>query len=85
MHATHTREQLRSYLFSTLIPTPKERWPADDADLYGAGMDSLRLMQLLVFVEEKLKVLLPDQEVTPDRIETVNALVEWIEATRASR
>jgi acyl carrier protein len=78
------REQIRSYLFDTLIPTPAAQWPADDADLYEAGMDSLRLMQLLVFVEQKLGVNLPDHEVTPERIGSVDSLVKWISEHKAS-
>jgi len=77
-----TRDQLRSYLFGTLIPTPAASWPADDADLLAFGMDSLRIMQLLVYVEQKLGVRLPDHEVTPERIENVRSLVDWIESHR---
>ena len=74
-----TRQQLRNHLFETLIPTPAGAWPADDADLLDLGLDSLRVMQLLVFVEERLGVNLPDDEVTPERISSVDALVDWID------
>lgn len=73
-----TREQLRQYLFGTLMPTARAAWPSDSTDLMELGMDSLRVMQLLVFVEQKLGVNLPDHEVTPERISTVASLVEWI-------
>src|SRR5262249_11569167 len=69
--AMNTREPLRTSLFNTLIPMPAESWPTDEADLFEAGMDSLRVMQLLVFVEDKLGVNLPDHEVTPERIGNV--------------
>ncbi len=79
----NTRDQLRTYLFGTLIPIEQSAWPADDANLLEIGLDSLRLMQLLVYVEQQLKVRLPDHEVTPERVESVRALVEWIESRRA--
>jgi acyl carrier protein len=79
----NTRSEIRSYLFGTLIPTDRASWPADDANLFELGLDSLRLMQMLVYVEQQLKVRLPDHEVTPERVETVNALVEWIESRRS--
>jgi acyl carrier protein len=78
----NTRDQIRQYLFGTLIPTAKESWPADEADLHAAGLDSLRLMQLLVFIEERVGVNLPDHELTPERTASVSALVGWIEEHR---
>ncbi len=78
----NAREQLREYVFGTLLPMDRAGWPADDASLFDHGMDSLRLMQMLVFVEEKLKVQLPDQEVTPERIESINSIAAWIEEHR---
>ena len=77
---SNKRDRLRAYLFGTLIPTPEASRPADDADLFAHGMDSLRLMQLLVWIEDKLDVRLPDHEVTPERIGTVSSLAEWVES-----
>lgn len=78
----NTRDQVRNYLFGTLIPIPRESWPADDADLFENGMDSLRLMQLLVFIEQEVGVHLPDQEVTHERMSTVQSVVEFINRHR---
>jgi D-alanine--poly(phosphoribitol) ligase subunit 2 len=77
-----TRERVRSYLFETLIPLPPAARPPDDADLFSHGMDSLRLMQLLVFIEENLGVRLPDHEVTPERVSSVRSVVDWIDSHR---
>ena len=81
--ATRTREQLRNYLFSTLIPTPQDQQPADAADLFEHGMDSLRLMQLLVFIEQDLGIKLPDHEITQERMSSVESIVRWIDHHRA--
>lgn len=74
----NTRDRIRNYLFGTLIPTPREAWPADDADLFENGMDSLRLMQILVFIEQDIGVHLPDEEVTHERMSTVRSIVEFV-------
>lgn len=78
-----TRDQIRNYLFETLIPIPSNAWPSDDADLFENGLDSLRLMQLLTFIEQEVGISLPDEEVTPDRIGSVRAIVDWISRHRA--
>ena len=72
------REKVRDYIFDTLLPTPADSRPGNDANLFDVGLDSLRLMQLLVFVEQSLGVNLPDHEMTPERVETIDAIVEWI-------
>jgi len=77
-----TRDRIRQYLFNTLIPTPAAQWPSDDVDLLDRGLDSLRVMQLLVFVERELGVNLPDHELTPERVGSVAALAAWIDERR---
>jgi acyl carrier protein len=76
--AVEVRDSIRRHLFETLMPRPKEAWPADGADLFQAGMDSLRLMQLLVYIEQKIGVNLPDHEVTPERVASIDSIVDWI-------
>ena len=73
---------IRDYVFGTLLPTPEAERPGNDANLFDHGLDSLRLMKLLVFVEEAIKVNLPDHEVTPERVESIDAIVAWIDEHR---
>lgn len=72
------REKVREHVFGTLIPTPADARPGDNVDLFDLGLDSLRLMQLLVFVEQSIGVNLPDHEMTPERVESIDAIMEWI-------
>ena len=72
------RDKVREHIFGTLLPTPADARPGDDADLFDLGLDSLRLMQLLVFVEQSIGVNLPDHEMTPERVESIDAIMEWI-------
>jgi acyl carrier protein len=72
------REKVREHIFGALLPTAAGARPGDDANLFDLGLDSLRLMQLLVFIEQSIGVNLPDHEMTPERVETVDAVMEWI-------
>ena len=82
IRSNNTREQLRRHLFTSLIPTPAAQWPADNVDLLDRGLDSLRVMQLLVYIEREMGVKLPDHELTPERISNVTALSNWIDERR---
>ena len=79
---SETRERLRKHLFEELIPLQREEWPDDDDDLFEVGMDSVRVMRLLVFIEEELDVRIPEDSIVPEGIGRVSALLELVEAHR---
>jgi acyl carrier protein len=83
-----TRDKLRSYLFGTLLEplrsTPEAEWPPDDADLFRIGLDSLKTMLLLIFVEEQMRVRLEYGDLSLERMRSVSALTEWIESSSAA-
>ena len=77
------RTLIRTYLFSELLPIPPKDWPRDGEDLFTLGLDSLRIMRLLVFLEERLKVIIPDQEITSERLASIDAIVALVGSHRA--
>ncbi|MFO0760246.1 MAG: acyl carrier protein [Byssovorax sp.] len=54
----------------------------DDDDLLKLGLDSMGIMRLVTFIEEKLGVALPDDEIEASNVRTLGALVAWIERHR---
>jgi acyl carrier protein len=82
MLKTNICSDLREHLFEVLVPTPPESWPGDEENLFQCGLDSVRTLRLLAFIEEHFGVQLPDHELTPERIGTVSALAELIEEHR---
>jgi acyl carrier protein len=51
----------------------------DDSFLQQGIIDSLGVMQLVEFVQNDLKVLVEDQEVTPANFDSVNKLSSFVE------
>lgn len=54
----------------------------DDDDLLKLGLDSMGIMRLVIFIEEKLGVALPDDEIEAENVRSLGALVAWIERHR---
>jgi acyl carrier protein len=70
---------LRQFVLTELIYCEDIDGFSDDEDLLEAGMDSMGIMRLIMFAERKFKVTLPDTEVEPDSVRSINALIGWIE------
>ncbi|HET7009349.1 MAG TPA: acyl carrier protein [Anaerolineales bacterium] len=74
-----TQKLLLEYITKELaIGRAKEVRPEDD--LLAAGiLDSLGLMQLVMFLEEKLGVKVPDEDVVIENFQSVDALQAYLE------
>ncbi|TMB03092.1 MAG: acyl carrier protein [Deltaproteobacteria bacterium] len=58
---------------------------ADDAPIFGEGLglDSIDALELVVLVEERFRVSIPDEEVGKRAFASVDALVDFILQERA--
>jgi acyl carrier protein len=58
---------------------------ADDAPIFGdgLGLDSIDALELVVLVEERFHVAIPDEDVGRRAFASVNALVDFILSERA--
>jgi acyl carrier protein len=79
------REKLRTHLFKELIPLPRREWPDDETNLFGLGLDSIRVMRLLAFIEDELGVRIPETSIVPENLGNVSALVQLIDASSQRR
>lgn len=71
-------EKLKSFIFQELvfIENPAEFSSTDS--LLEAGLDSMGIMRLVLFIEEEFGVALPDNELAPENMETLQRLADWI-------
>jgi D-alanine--poly(phosphoribitol) ligase subunit 2 len=56
-----------------------------DEDVFAAGFDSLSLSRLLVFVEGRFGVTIPDEEVVVDEIATIATMARFVHDWIAKR
>lgn len=56
---------------------------ADDEDLFAAGFDSMSLTRVLVFVEERFGLRIPDEEIVVDELSTLDRMARFV-AERAA-
>lgn len=77
------KAQLKKFIFSELIYHEHPEAFGDDDDLLAAGLDSMGLMRLIMFIEKEFGVTLPDTEIEPANVGSLNALERWIEKARS--
>ncbi|MCZ8519913.1 MULTISPECIES: petrobactin biosynthesis protein AsbD [Paenibacillus] len=82
MNREELREGLQRILTEKLeLPDTAKREILEDslrlnADLY---VDSVRLLQLIVYIEEDLKLAVPEEELDFQGLDTVGALLDFME------
>mgnify|MGYP000692171653 FL=1 len=72
------KKKLREFIFEELIFVAAPEQFKDDDDLLEAGLDSMGIMRLIMFIEDTYGITLPDTEIEPDNVQSFNALEQWI-------
>jgi D-alanine--poly(phosphoribitol) ligase subunit 2 len=72
------KEKLKAFIFSELLYHEDPASFSDDDNLLEAGLDSMGIMRLIMFAEKEFAVTLPDTEIEPDNVHSLNALENWI-------
>lgn len=57
---------------------------APDEDLFAAGFDSMSLSRVLVFVEERFGLAIPDQDVVLDEVSTIETMARFVHGRLAA-
>ena len=75
------REKLKKFIIDTFMYGEGEL--ADDEALFELGiLDSMGLMELLAFIREELKVQFDRSEIVMDNFQTIDIMIQTIEAKR---
>ena len=72
------KKKLREFIFQELIFVTDPEQFSDDEDLLNAGLDSMGIMRLIMFIENEYGITLPDTEIEPENVQSFNALEQWI-------
>jgi len=72
------KKKLRQFIFQELIFVAAPEKFSDDDDLLEAGLDSMGIMRLIMYIENEYGITLPDTEIEPDNVQSFNVLEKWI-------
>jgi acyl carrier protein len=71
--------QLTKYITEEIaIGRPKDIQPDDD--LFGSGiLDSLGILQLVMFIDERFSISVPDEDLVFENFSSISAITKYIE------
>lgn len=79
---SNKKERIKNILVQSVLKqmTPSEI--SDDASLIdlGVGLDSVATLEMVVALEEEFRVQIDDNEITPEILESVNTIFDFIES-----
>ncbi|MGZ4664036.1 MAG: acyl carrier protein [Frankiaceae bacterium] len=79
--ATEIRQQIHDYIVANFLFDCDD--VADDASLIDEGvLDSIAVLEVVMFVEERLGVAVSDEEVLPEHFGSIDALTAFVERRR---
>lgn len=78
------KPKLKHFIFTELLYHESPETFGDDDDLLEAGLDSMGIMRLIMFAEREFGVALPDTDIEPDHVRSLNALEQWIRQAPAA-
>jgi acyl carrier protein len=79
-----TRDVLIEYVQKELANGREGDIQPDDDLLANGVIDSLGILQLVQFVEQKFSFQIPDEDVVIDNFRSITALTEYLEKARAA-
>ena len=72
-------EQIREYIVQTLLFGDNNiRFDNDTSFLQKRVIDSIDILQLVIFVEKTFNLVIDEEEITPDNFDSVNKLAHYI-------
>ena len=76
------RDRIKQVLVKTVLKQMAVSEISDDASLIdlGVGLDSVATLELVVALEEEFQVAIEDGEITPQVLDSVNTIDEFIES-----
>ena len=74
-----TEEKLRKHILETYLFTTDDSALANDDSFLDKGvMDSTRILELVMYLEEEFDLAIADEELLPENLDSINNLVNFV-------
>lgn len=79
------RASIRGFIFDNFMLARNNHELLDSDSLFNKGViDSTGVLELVGYIEETFKIGVEDEELTPDNLDTINNLVDYIQRKKGA-
>lgn len=71
------QSQIKQFIQDSLLPLETSEIKLED-NLFEFGLDSLKMMKLINFLEDEFKITVPFEKVNPTQFSNINNIVELV-------
>lgn len=77
-------ETICKYISANLLFSQRYPYSNDDSLLENGVIDSMNVMELVVFLEENMNLRVEDHEINPDNFDSVSCLAAYVRRKQAA-
>jgi acyl carrier protein len=70
--------QIKQYILTELLPYLTETINPEEINLLANGLDSLKIMRLVNFIENNFHITIPDESIVPKNFATISDILTLI-------
>jgi len=79
------REQVRQFITTNFYMPPGAKLEDQDSLLDSGLVDSTGVLEIVLFIEEKLGVTVTDQEILPENLDSIARIASFVEQRKAAK
>jgi len=77
------REKIKEFIQNNLLPLNGSVIKLDD-NLFDFGLDSLKIMKLINFLEDEFQLIIPYEKVNPTQLQSINSITNLLDQLKKS-
>lgn len=77
-------EKIKEFIQNNLLPLNGSVITFED-NLFDFGLDSLKIMKLINFLEDEFELIIPYEKVNPTQLQNINSITNLLNQLKVSR
>lgn len=73
-------QEIKKFILEEILVIDNKARFSDNANLFELGLESLNIMRLIFFLEEKFKITIPENRISIENLSTINNITSLVKS-----